>query len=222
MTTDTSARTDLILAGVPEGLDALVLAGIAGGTGGTGSAKKDAKGTDPAKEVAHAGLVLHVARDDRRIESLEQALSFFAPKVRVIPFPAWDTVPYDRVGPNADIVAKRIAALARLACSRAQRADDRAHHRQRHPAARAAARVHQQLAEDHRAGPAHRHGPPDPAPAAGAASHGPAPSWSRANTRVRGGILDLFPPGRCSSSSRFLRRHAGEHQVFRRRRRSAR
>ena len=93
MTTDTSARTDLILAGVPEGLDALVLAGIAVGTGGTGSAKKDAKGTDPAKEVAHAGLVLHIVRDDRRMESLEQALSFFAPKVKVIPFPAWDTVP---------------------------------------------------------------------------------------------------------------------------------
>ena len=114
MTTDTSARTDLILAGVPEGLDALVLAGIAVGTGGTGSAKKDAKGTDPAKEVAHAGLVLHIVRDDRRMESLEQALSFFAPKVKVIPFPAWDTVPYDRVGPNSDILAKRIAALARL------------------------------------------------------------------------------------------------------------
>ena len=30
----------------------------------------------------------------------------------MISFPAWDTVPYDRVAPNAEIVAKRIAALA--------------------------------------------------------------------------------------------------------------
>ena len=35
--------------------------------------------------------------------------------MRIIPFPAWDTVPYDRVGPNADIIAKRITALSRLA-----------------------------------------------------------------------------------------------------------
>jgi len=60
-------------------------------------------------------LLLHVARDDRRLEALAEGLAFFAPKVRVIPFPAWDTVPYDRIGPNAEIVAARVAALARLA-----------------------------------------------------------------------------------------------------------
>ncbi len=95
-------RTDLVLAGVPEGLDALVLAGLATGSGGTDEASGTAK------------IVLHIARDDRRLDALEQALAFFAPKVKVIPFPAWDTVPYDRVGPNSEIVAKRIAALARL------------------------------------------------------------------------------------------------------------
>ena len=35
--------------------------------------------------------------------------------MRVITFPAWDTVPYDRVGPGSDIVARRMAALAKLA-----------------------------------------------------------------------------------------------------------
>ena len=34
--------------------------------------------------------------------------------MRVIAFPAWDTVPYDRIGPNTQIVATRVAALARL------------------------------------------------------------------------------------------------------------
>src|SRR4029078_4707671 len=46
-----------------------------------------------------------------------EGLAFFAPKVRVIQVPAWDTVPYDRIGPNAEIVAIPIAAMARLAAA---------------------------------------------------------------------------------------------------------
>src|SRR5262249_21262569 len=46
-----------------------------------------------------------------------EGLAFFAPRVRVIQFPAWDTVPYDRIGPNSEIVATRVAALARLAAA---------------------------------------------------------------------------------------------------------
>jgi len=94
-------RSDIVLSEVPEGLDALVLARL----------------VDEATHEGAAGLVVHVARDDRRLDQLEAAFAFFAPKLRVIPFPAWDTVPYDRVGPNADIVAKRITALAKLALS---------------------------------------------------------------------------------------------------------
>jgi hypothetical protein len=62
-------------------------------------------------------LLLHVARDDRRLEALADGLAFFAPKVRLIQFPAWDTVPYDRIGPNTEIVATRVAAMARLAAT---------------------------------------------------------------------------------------------------------
>ena len=65
---------------------------------------------------------------------------------------------------------------------RAQGADPRAHHRQRHAAARAAARVHPHARQDHRARPAHRHEPADPAPRLPATS-APAPSWTR---RIRG------------------------------------
>ncbi|MEQ1576436.1 MAG: transcription-repair coupling factor [Hyphomicrobium sp.] len=67
-----------------------------------------------AASAAGAGLHLHVARDDRRLDALETALKFFAPKVKVIPFPAWDTVPYDRVGPITEIAAKRVTALGKL------------------------------------------------------------------------------------------------------------
>ena len=89
---------DEILAGVPEGLDALLLTRFA--------------------SAAHAStpgaMILHVARDDRRLEAMETALAFFAPDLKVIAIPAWDTVPYDRVGPNPEIVARRITALAKL------------------------------------------------------------------------------------------------------------
>ena len=54
------------------------------------------------------------------LEALEQALSFFAPQVRVITFPAWDTVPYDRVGPQLRHrrAPHRRARQARAAASR--------------------------------------------------------------------------------------------------------
>ena len=95
----TAGSLERIIGGVPEGLDALVLAQLVA-----------------EAQAEHApGTLLHVARDDRRLDALERALSFFAPNIRVISFPAWDTVPYDRIGPNAEIVARRMAALAKLA-----------------------------------------------------------------------------------------------------------
>ncbi len=87
-----------ILSGVPEGLDARVVADMARAAGRDGG----------------AGIHLHIARDDRRLDSLEAGLTFFAPDVKVISFPAWDSVPYDRVSPNAEIVSKRITSLGKL------------------------------------------------------------------------------------------------------------
>ena len=139
-----------IIAGVPEGLDALVLAQL----------------VNEAQSGSAPGALLHVARDDRRLEALEQALSFFAPQMRVITFPAWDTVPYDRVGPHSDIVARRMATLAKLALA------TRKHPTivlttvnailQRVPARSFMKRTIKPLG----ARPAHRHGAPDAAPRA--------------------------------------------------------
>ncbi len=78
------------MAGAPEGFSALVLAGL-------------------------AGDVLFVARDEGRMAAMAEALAFFAPGLTVLEFPAWDCVPYDRVSPNVDVVARRIDTLARLA-----------------------------------------------------------------------------------------------------------
>ena len=54
----------------------------------------------------------------RAMARLAEALAFFAPERRVLRFPAWDCLPYDRVSPNPAIVSERIATLARLAASR--------------------------------------------------------------------------------------------------------
>ncbi|OOY26739.1 transcription-repair coupling factor [Thioclava sp. L04-15] len=81
-----------LLSGAPEGFDAALL----------------------AKELAKGKSVIHVARDDRRLAAMRGALAFFAPHAVVLDFPAWDCLPYDRVSPNADISATRMATLAAL------------------------------------------------------------------------------------------------------------
>ena len=59
--------------------------------------------------------VLHIARDDARMASLAEALAFFHPEIPVLTLPAWDCLPYDRVSPNSEVVSRRIATLATLA-----------------------------------------------------------------------------------------------------------
>ncbi len=79
--------------GAPEGWDAILLA---------------------RRGLEHDGPLVHVARDDARMARLAEALAFFAPGAEVLRFPAWDCLPYDRVSPNPELVAERIATLARL------------------------------------------------------------------------------------------------------------
>jgi transcription-repair coupling factor (superfamily II helicase) len=83
-----------VVDGAPEGYDAVVVA----------EAARLAK-----------GLVVHVARDDARSAEMADALAFFAPDVERIEFPAWDCLPYDRTGPKTETGAARMAVLARLA-----------------------------------------------------------------------------------------------------------
>jgi transcription-repair coupling factor (superfamily II helicase) len=90
-----AVRAERILAGgAPEGFDATRVLG----------------------EVDRAqGPVCHVARDDKRAEAMATALAFFDPTVPVLRFPGWDCLPYDRVSPNPEISAARMATLAALA-----------------------------------------------------------------------------------------------------------
>jgi transcription-repair coupling factor (superfamily II helicase) len=91
----------LTLSQVADGAEGLVLADLARAI----AAKKDA----PAISLAV------VCRDGQRMATLSRALSFFAPEVQVLEFPAWDSLPFDRVSPNAAVVAQRMTALSRLA-----------------------------------------------------------------------------------------------------------
>ena len=82
------------LSGVPEGLDGLVLA--------------DITASSPVP-------VIHVARDDKRLALLGEMLAVYSPDLPVLPFPAWDCLPYDRVSPNSDVASARVKALGDLA-----------------------------------------------------------------------------------------------------------
>ncbi|MCU0983466.1 MAG: transcription-repair coupling factor [Acetobacteraceae bacterium] len=83
----------LTVAGCPEGFDAVLLA---------------------RARAEHAAPLVHVCRDDARMARLAEALGFFAPGVTVLQFPAWDCLPYDRVGPNPEITARRLDTLTAL------------------------------------------------------------------------------------------------------------
>ncbi len=91
------------LARVPDGFDALVLADLAR------ALSQGAEG--PA-------VLVHVARDGTRSAAFANALSFVAPEIEVMSVPAWDCQPYDRISPNPAIAAQRMTALSRLARTR--------------------------------------------------------------------------------------------------------
>lgn len=58
--------------------------------------------------------VLCILSDGLSVKQVSEALLFIAPDIDILTFPAWDTVPYDRVSPNSAILSKRIETLAKL------------------------------------------------------------------------------------------------------------
>ena len=80
----------ILMSGAPEGFDASIV-----------------------NNEAQQGGVIHVARDDKRLEAMRSALAFFAPDLVTITMPGWDCLPYDRVSPNPEIVARRMVSRRR-------------------------------------------------------------------------------------------------------------
>ncbi len=82
-----------IISGVPSGVDAITLADLAS-SGSNGH--------------------IHVCPDEQQLYVLREQLEFFAPSLKVLDYPAWDCLPYDRVSPSNAVVAKRLQTLAVL------------------------------------------------------------------------------------------------------------
>ena len=81
------------LSGAPDGFDAYILSNFI---------------TEKQKSI------IFVARDDKRLDLMRKSLWFFSPNIPILDFPSWDCLPYDRVSPNADVSSARMATLAAL------------------------------------------------------------------------------------------------------------
>lgn len=92
------AHTDADL-GLVDGLDAPALAGLLG--------KRAAAGHPPA--------LLAVVPTGRRAESLALAMHAYLPEADILTFPAWETLPHERLSPSVDTVGQRLQTLRRIA-----------------------------------------------------------------------------------------------------------
>ena len=161
----------ILLGGAPEGFDATLL----------------------TRELARGQPVVHVARDDKRMEAMRAALAVAAPEAVVLELPAWDCLPYDRVSPNPDVLARRMATLAVLASglpgpfillTTLNAATQRLPAREVIAGASFIARVGDRVDEAHLRGFLSRMGF---SPVSTVAEPG--------DFAIRGGIVDIFPPG---------------------------
>jgi len=91
-----AADTDFSLAG---GLDAPLLASL----------------VERRRERGKPASLLVVAPTGRRAESMGAALESLLPGARVLHFPAWETLPHERLSPSAETVGRRLDVLRQAA-----------------------------------------------------------------------------------------------------------
>ncbi|MEV7609641.1 transcription-repair coupling factor [Microbacterium sp. NPDC089320] len=92
------AHTDADL-GLVDGLDAPALAGL----------------LEKRRAAGHPAALLAVVPTGRRAESLAAALAAYIPDAEVLTFPAWETLPHERLSPSPDTVGLRLQTLRRIA-----------------------------------------------------------------------------------------------------------
>jgi transcription-repair coupling factor (superfamily II helicase) len=172
----------LTLSSVADGFDAFCAGDL------TRALAKDAE--------SRAVVLVHVARDGQRARAFGEALAFAAPDIELLDFPAWDSQPYDRVSPNAAISARRIVVLSRLARSRS------ALERPRILSTTVNALVQRVAPLSKIAGDTFSAAPGNVVDRDELVQWLEANGFARASSvcdtgeyAVRGGILDLFPPG---------------------------
>ena len=139
---------------------------------------------------------MFVARDGSRASAFVDAMAFFAPEMEILRLPSWDCLPYDRVGPSPGVSAERMATLTRLARGRLRQEAGAAGH----PAAGADAARCRRKAAVLAAGYAARVG--DDVDLADLERYFAVNGYHRASTvsergefAIRGGVIDVFPPG---------------------------
>lgn len=93
----TWAQTDGEIS-VVDGLDAPVIAGLL---------RKRA-------QAGHPASVLVVTPTGRRAESVAAALGTYLSDAEVLTFPAWETLPHERLSPSPDTVGRRLETLRRI------------------------------------------------------------------------------------------------------------
>ncbi len=92
------ARTDAQL-GVLAGLDAPVLIGM----------------LEQRRAAGKPAAILVIAPTSRRAEQLELALASYSADAEVVSFPAWETLPHERLSPSPDTVGQRFDAIQAIA-----------------------------------------------------------------------------------------------------------
>ncbi len=97
----TDRKPDRILANVPDGMQPIALARIV----------EERLTRAPDEAVA----TVFVARDGRRMQRMAEVLEQLLPGHQLLQVPAWDCLPYDRVSPNAVTIASRMTSLSLLA-----------------------------------------------------------------------------------------------------------
>lgn len=93
----TWAKTDAEIS-VVDGLDAPVIAGLLERRGRAGS----------------SASALVVTPTGRRAESVAAALGSYLADAEILTFPAWETLPHERLSPSPDTVGRRLDALRRI------------------------------------------------------------------------------------------------------------
>ena len=92
------AKEPLTLAGVPSGFLPWLAADLARAVHGS----------------SKGGRAVVIVADETAMRALAETVPVFAPEVKVITFPAWDSLPYDRASPALRVMAERLAALNAL------------------------------------------------------------------------------------------------------------
>ena len=93
----TWAQTDADL-GLVDGLDAPIIAGL----------------LDRRARAGKPASLLVVAPTGRRAESLAESFVSYVPDAEILRFPAWETLPHERLSPSPDTVGQRLETLRQI------------------------------------------------------------------------------------------------------------